>query len=866
MLFTDIEGSTKLLQKVGANAYVRALEDHRRLLREAMRRHGGIEVEMQGDSFFFAFAEPAAAVAAACEAQSWLAHHGWDGDPVLVRMGLHTGEPLLVGDRYAGLDVHRAARIMDAGHGGQILLSERTADLVAGGLPLGIALSNLGEHRLKDLRESERLVQLLVTGLEHDFPPPRGLGSSAINLPSQPTPLVGRERELAEVVGLLGREEIRLLTLTGPGGTGKTRLALRAAEELAAEMEGVYFVNLAPLTDSNLVIPTIARTLGLDERPGEGLLATLSDRIAGKKVLLLLDNFEQVADAGPAVSELRAGNAALKLLVTSRASVHLYGEHEYAVPPLAGDEAVDLFAERARAVTSMFTLDHRQVVREICRQLDDLPLAIELAAARIKLLPERTLLERLDQRFKLLTGGARDRHERQRTLRATIDWSYDLLSAREKRLFRRLSVFAGGRTLETIEQVCDPEGKLDVLDSVASLVDKSLLRRQETGDARPRFVMLKTIQAYATDRLEESDECETFRRRHADCFLELAEQADEELRGPEQATWNELLELEHNNFRSAMEWSMRKGDGRLALEIAGRLWRFWLVRGHLSEGRRWLEAALGSAPAEAASGRALRGLATLAIEQGALDRGVEAAGAALALDREIGDERGAVHSLGLIADVVAFRGDLAAAKELYEEAAVVARRCGARLQLATNLYCLGQVARLCGDPNTAEARYTDALAVYAELEDSIGQGGVGLALAEVAGDRGDHGRAFSLLASSVEAHMKVRYVSGLLDGLDAYATLFAEVGQPESAARLWGAREMLGKEIGRGFDQPHEAASRKAAIASVRETLGDEAFRRAWAAGASMPLEAAVAATIKDSPENTRRTEASPSTGRSSRR
>ncbi len=476
LLFSDIEGSTRLLQRL-ADRYAEVLREHHRLLRLAFGAWDGIEVDNQGDSFFVAFPAAADAVVAAVTAQRALAGHPWpDGVSVRVRMGLHTGEPINIGERYIGVDVHRAARVGAAAHGGQVLLSRTTADLVARALPVGVALRDLGPHRLKDLEHPEHLYQLVVEGLPADFPPLRTLDSRPNNLPLAPTPFVGREREVAQVVALLRHADVRLLTLTGPGGTGKTRLGQRVAAELLDDFpDGVWFVDLAPITDPALVAATIARVLGVQEGADQPLVASLIEQLREKRLLLVLDNFEQVVGAALQVAEVLAACPGLKVLVTSRVALRLSREHEYPVPPLALPdprrlppldrlsqyEAVRLFIERAQAVKPDFavTNENAPAVAEICHRLDGLPLAIELAAARVKLLPPRALLARLGHRLQVLTGGARDLPARQQTLRGAIDWSYRLLAPEEQALFARLAVFVGGRTLEAAEAVCGGEGR-----------------------------------------------------------------------------------------------------------------------------------------------------------------------------------------------------------------------------------------------------------------------------------------------------------------------------------------------------------------------------------------------------------------------
>jgi predicted ATPase/class 3 adenylate cyclase len=516
LLFTDIEGSTRLLEELG-DRYTEVFGEHRRLLREAFERHGGVEVGTHGDAFFVAFTRAVDAVAAAAEAQRRLA-----GGPVRVRMGLHTGEPDLTDEGYVGMDVHRAARIGAAGHGGQVLISETTCAL----LDSAFELRDLGEHRLKDLGAAIRLFQL---GRD-EFPPVRSL--SQARLPIEPVRLLGRKRELEDLLRLLGKERARLVTVTGPGGIGKTSLCVAAAGELVESFDdGVALVDLAAVTEPSLVLPTIADSLG-----GE---AEASAQIGGRELLLVLDNLEQVIEAAGELARLMSACPNLSTLATSREPLRIADEREFPLRPLAEAPAVELFRQRAEAVLPGFTGDYDRLA-EICRRLDSLPLAIELAAARVKVLPPGELLGRLERRLPMLTGGRRDRPERQRTLRATIEWSYDLCSAEEQQLFGRLGVFSGGFALDAAETVCGAS-----LDTLASLLDKSLVRREVD-----RFSMLDTIREYAVERLEESGEAEDVRRRHAEYLTELAEATEGEHLGPAQALLRERFRTEWDNVRS----------------------------------------------------------------------------------------------------------------------------------------------------------------------------------------------------------------------------------------------------------------------------------------------------------------------------
>jgi predicted ATPase/class 3 adenylate cyclase len=624
LLFTDIEGSTRLLTRSG-DRYGEVLAECRRLLRGVFERWHGREVDTQGDAFFVVFARAADAVSAAVEAQRALAVHAWpEGITVHVRMGLDTGEPFLLSEGYVGVDVHIAARIMSAGHGGQVLLSQATRELVEHALPGGVSLRDLGEHRLKDFQRPNRLFQLLIAGLPVDFPPLKTHSPHPNHMPVQSTQFIGREKEVAAVMRLLRREDVRLVTLTGPGGTGKTRLALQVVAELSDLFaDGISFVDLAPVNDPALVIVAIVQSLGFREVGGQPPLERLRDELLGKHMLLLLDNFEQVVSTAVHVADLLATCAQLKVLVTSRVVMHIQAEHEFFVPPLSLPdpnqmpdlaalsqyESVALFLRRAQRARPDFgvTNANASAVAEICVRLDGLPLAIELAAARMKLLSPEALLARLDQPLHVLTSGPRDVVERQQTLRNTIEWSYQLLDAKAQQLFRRLSVFVGGCRLSAIEATSSGDEAESILNTLAFLADNSLLLSVEQRVVQePRFAMLETIREYALGRLEAFGETEVARRAHAAYFLQLAEEAEAGMEGPQQAVLLERLEQEHDNLRAAMQWSLEHaGDGRaMALRLGGALYAFWFVRAYFSEGRDFLERALSRSDEVAAPVRA----------------------------------------------------------------------------------------------------------------------------------------------------------------------------------------------------------------------------------------------------------------------
>src|SRR5215210_2007800 len=739
-LFTDIEGSTKLWEKSPRGMQV-ALTRHDALLWEAIEEHGGFVFKTVGDAFCAVFPTALGALESALAAQRTLFSEAW-GDEIgalRARMALHTGAAHERDGDYFGPPVNRVARLLSAGHGGQVLLSSSTQELVRDHLPADTNVRDLGERHLKDLARPERIFQLTAPDLPSEFPPLRTLESYSNNLPLQATPLIGREQEVEAVCWRLRSPETRLLTLVGPGGTGKTRVGLQIAAELVDDFEdGVFFVPIAAITDPTLVAPTIARVLGLSEGGAQPPEELLEGYLRERQTLLLLDNLEQVLESATVLDGLLSAAPDLKILATSRIPLRLYGEYEFPIPPLSlpdpeslppledltAYEAVGLFVERARSVRPDFSLteENAPAVVEICARLDGLPLAIELAAARIKLLPPRVLLERLGNRLKLLTGGARNLPERQRTLRNAIEWSYGLLDEGEKILFGRLSAFSGGATLEAIEAVCDAEGDLptDAFDGASSLLDKSLLRQEEGSGGEPRFVMLETIHEFADAKLEGSGEAEAVRRLHAEYFLALSEEAEPGLKGQEQELWLERLEPEHNNMRAALSWVIARGESELGLRLADALWRFWWMGGYFDEGKRWLEEILAQNDgAPAPRGKALEGLSWLSRLQGDLDRAEAIAEEGLELSAEAGVETSTVASLrGTLGDVVRSRGELERAKELFEESVRLYREIGDRWGVAWSLGSLANVAGDRGDHEQAKRLYEEGLALSRRLGDA----------------------------------------------------------------------------------------------------------------------------------------------------
>jgi predicted ATPase/class 3 adenylate cyclase len=900
-LFTDIEGSTRLLRELG-DRYADALADYRRLLRDAFQAKGGHEVDTQGDAFFIAFPRAQDAIAAAIAAQRAVLVHPWPGGAGLrVRMGLHTGEPLSTDTGYVGMDVHRAARICAAGYGAQILLSEATRILVEEDLSEGVSLRDLGEHRLKDLARPQHLSQVVVADLPADFPPLKSLNALPNNLPTQLTSFIGREHEIVEVKRLLS--QARLVTLTGPGGAGKTRLALQvAAEVLDGFKDGVWLVELAPLSDPDLVPQTIASVVKVREQPGRTMLATLCEYLQPKHLLLVLDNCEHVLAACARVADaLLRACPDLRILATSREALGIAGETSWRVPSLSlpdpqnlptlerlsAYEAVRLFIDRATAVLPGFAVTNENApwIAQLCQRLDGIPLAVELAAVRVRGLSVEQIATKLDDRFRLLTGGSRAGLPHHQTLRAALDWSYDLLSEPERIALRRLAAFAGGFTLEAAEAVSGDDGvdASEVLDLLLRLVDKSLVVAEEQ-DGEARYRLLETVQQYGREKLRESGEAAAVQRRHRDWYLGLAEQAEPKLFGAEQAAWLDRLEVEQGNLRAALTWSIESGSTEAALGLVGALWRFWAVRGYFKEGSGWLEAVLdvverSSDATPALRAKALNAAGYLALSRGDFPTARSLLEKSLPILRQLGDKANIAASLSNLGTAAIHQGDIVVARALLEEGLAIRRELGDRVDIAGSLNDLASAAIQQGDYAMARSLLEEGLAIRRQLGDQAGiaaslnnvsmvaiqQGDYAAArsfleesirLSQAVGDKwlnavaldtlgdltrtqGDHAAARPFYEESLAIHRQLDDPRGIAYCLEGLAAVASAQGRHKRAAQLFAAAEALRETSGAPL-RISERGDHDRDVAAVRGQLGEEQFVSAWAEGRAMAPEQAI--------------------------
>ena len=762
-VFTDIEGSTAMLQRLGHDGFLTVLEDHNRLVRKAF--DDGVEVRSEGDSFFYAFASAAEAVGAAVSAQYALEDYTWpEGGTVRVRVGLHTGDGTLGGGDYVGLDVHRAARIAASGHGGQVLLSVATKAASP-----NAAVRDLGSHRFKDIIKPESVYQVVASGLGADCPPIRSLDARPNNLPAQPSDFVGREREAREIADLL--ESARLVTLTGPGGTGKTRLAVHVATTVLGRFEhGVVYVPLDALREAQLVVPAIVAALGLDEDTMRSAVEVAAAYLAQRKTLLVLDNFEHVLAAARDVATLLATVPGLRVLITSQAVLRIRGEHIYAVPPLAAEEAVDLFARRAAAADPLFALDdsNRETVGSLVARLDGLPLAMELAAARVRLFGLTGLLDRVTQRLEI--GGAYiDLPARHRTLQSAIEWSYDLLEDDEKAILRRLSVFDGGFALDGAEAVAGPSA----IAGVASLMDKSLLRSSVTrGEAR--FAMLDSIRHFSLDGLTHAGEHAAATVSHAGYFADLAETARPLLERGGQRVWLDRLAAEHDNIRAVVRHSVDSGQPDYGLRATGAAWRYFHRRGHLPEARHLLTGLLDIPGASgAARAEGMDGLAGIVYWQGDYEEARELYEELLELFRALDEPERVADTLFALSTTTSFLGDLDRgavygdeARAAYEEAGVFD---GVRRVVAAKALGTWQAGQL----EDAPQLWTEAEDLFESAGDTAEQLQTQIAMAAVTHQLGRTDEAVERARSILEGMLEIGDVSGTIMVLDYLGAILA---------------------------------------------------------------------------------------------
>jgi predicted ATPase/class 3 adenylate cyclase len=878
-LFSEIEESAALWRQ---NPYgmQKAMVVYDSIFHQALTNHGGTIFKTIASSTYAAFKTADAALSAAIQVQKALAGETWEEFPLKTGLILHSAECARHDGEFIGAPVKRAAHILAAAHGGQTLFSLATRARIITLPEPGLEFINLGEQQLEDLIYPETLYELVIPSLPADFPPVKTLNNLPNNLPQQPDVLVGRAQELDAVQRLMRKPEVRLLTLMGLGGTGKTRLSLQVGASLLTEFkDGVFFVDLSPARNPNQALVEISKALNLQEVGGFRLIENLKRFLYQRQMLLVLDNFEQVIAAADLVNELLAAAPLLKILVTSRILLRLYGEHEFQVPPLALPNlyhlppleelrlfsAIDLFVQRAQLVQPDFILNQANaaIVVNICAQLDGLPLAIELAAAKIKSLTPQALLDNLADRFGLLilTGGSTNRPLRQQTLRYAIEWGYDLLQEEEKLLFDRLGVFSGPFSLEAVEDICNRDFEagrdtwLDAQEILTTLINSSFIKALDTksGEDYPNMIMLDTLRGFAQERLEASGESPAIHQAHLQFFTREVEVAEPHLNGSEQVRYLRLLEKEHPNLQAALDWGITSNDSqalKMALTLAGSLWRFWQVRGYLTEGRRWLESILQKIDESndvlqpAAMAKALHAAAVLASIQGDYQQAVGLYGRSLSLRRQMHDVTGITSSLNNLGIIALYQNDFDQATVFLEESLALRRHSGDKWGICNTLTNLANVALAQGDFPRAETFLEESLTLARELEDKRSIAICLYNLGNIALNYHNFPKAAASYYESFRLRLELGDKMGLAETIDGLAAIAGVEADPVGAAQLYGAALHLREELGAPFE-PHDRPLYERFEGQARAQVGEEAFAAALKQGREIPFEQLVQTITK---------------------